>query len=80
MSREKIMLLISGNVFNTAGAFTHNLPLQIAGLSILIYCVVISYCDYRKAKKMEKEIQSEIDKIRKILNFNESLEDNKDET
>lgn len=80
MSREKIMLLISGNVFNLAGAFTHNLPLQIAGLSILIYCVIISYCDYLKTKKREKELQAEIDKIRKMLNLNENLEDNNDET
>lgn len=55
--REKIFLLIYGNVLNYTGWIIGDLILQFAGLLMIIWALVIVLYDLHKIKKREKRIK-----------------------
>lgn len=82
MIREKAELLIFGNIFNCIGLFMHNLPLQLAGLTLIIWCLIICVYDHIRIKKIEKQIEQKRKELdEKLEKLREKFgSDDKDET
>ena len=57
MIREKAELLIFGNIFNYVGFFMNNLLLQLAGFTLLVWCLIICIYDHIQIKKIEKQLE-----------------------
>lgn len=61
MIREKLELLIFGNIFNYLGLFMNNILLQLAGFAMIVWCLIICIYDYIQIKKIEKQLELELD-------------------
>lgn len=68
MIREKLELLIFGNIFNYVGFFMNNLHLQLAGFAMIVWCLIICIYDHIQIKKIEKQLEQ------KRKDWDESLE------